>query len=125
MATGDVRTLTVLYDLNGERFREWAPAMATLEAIRWPDSPVKGPVTVVWVAKFMKDHAGTPTAWHSKWLTMVRMQATDPAVMSHDAFCRQLELMVCFDQLNSGALSAAEFAARQIQLIEEKHRDKV
>ena len=32
--------------------------------------------------------------------------------------------MICFDQLQVGSLAAAEFCARQIQLVEEKYRDR-
>ena len=124
-ATGDIRILSVLYDVTGERFRRFADAVQHLEAISFADSPVKGPVTIVWCCRFMRDHGGSPTGWHTKWLSLTRMQANDSYVILHDHFSKVLEMMVVYDQLQVGALAAAEYVVRQIQMIEEKYKDKV
>ena len=40
-------------------------------------------------------------------------------------FRKLLEIMVCYDQLNVGALASAELAGRQIQMIEERWKENV
>eukprot|EP00969_Alexandrium_andersonii_P075638 3334806-Alexandrium_andersonii.AAC.1 len=72
----------------GERFRDFGSAVQFLEEIAWPDTPVKGPATVLWVCRFMKQHGGTPTGWHSRWVQLCRLQASDSGVSAHEAFCR-------------------------------------
>ena len=125
VVTGDVRTLSVVYDATGERFRDFGESIQHLETVVWPDTPVKGPATVLWVLKFMKTYGGTPTGWHQRWMTATRLQPTDAGVSLHESFSRMLELMICFDQLSVGALASAEFAVRQIQMVEEKWKEKI
>ena len=43
----------------------------------------------------------------------------------HDAARRSLELFCCHDQLQVGALAGCEFLARQVQLVEEKWKDRI
>eukprot|EP00973_Karenia_brevis_P040046 5530179-Karenia_brevis.AAC.1 len=43
----------------------------------------------------------------------------------HESMCQLLELMVCYDQLDAGALACAEVAARQIQYAEEKWKERI
>jgi len=122
--TDDVRVLSVLYDSTGERFRNFADSIQYLEVIKWSDTPVKGPSTVLWCCRFMKINGGSPCSWHSRWQSIAKVQNSEPGVQAHDAFCRTLEIMVCFDQLAVGALASAEYVCRQIQLVEEKYKEK-
>ena len=63
-------------------------------------------------------------AWHQKWLTLSRLNNNDATVVAHEAWCKALEIMITYDQLSAGALASAEFIGRQIQILEDKHRDK-
>ena len=117
--------LSVLYDSTGERFRDFGAAVQYLEGIDWPDSPVRGPGTVLWVARFMKMHGGSPTGWHQRWVSITKLQQTDSGVALHEHFCKTFEIMVSFDQLAVGALASAEYCVRQIQMVEERWRDRV
>lgn len=125
LRTHDIRVLSVLYDNNGERFREYGDAIQFLDEVVWPDSPVKGPSTVLWCLKFMKTYGGTPLGWHTKWKGLARLQDSDAGVNLHEASCRTLEVMVCFDQLNVAALAASEVLCRNLQLVEERWKEKV
>ena len=124
MDTGDVRVLSVLYNNLGERHREYGEALQFMDEATWPDSPIKGPQTCLWALRFMKTHGGTPVGWHQKWRSLCRLQESDGGVSMHESFCRTLELLVTFDQLNPAALAAGEYCARQIQLIEERWKDR-
>ena len=44
--------------------------------------------------------------------------------LQHEAYCRAVELMVTFDQLSVGSLASAEFLCRQIQMQEERWRER-
>ena len=43
--------------------------------------------------------------------------------LAHDSACRILHTMICYDQLDASENASAEIVARQVQMIEEKHRD--
>ena len=116
--------LSVLYDTTGERFRNFAESVQYLEIVKWPDSPVKGPVAVLWCCRFMKINGGSPSAWHHRWQSLAKVQSSEPGVQAHGAFCRTLEIMLCFDQFSLGSLASAGYVCRQIQLVEEKHKEK-
>ena len=120
----DVRVMTVNYEQSGERFRSFAVGVTLLEEARWPDSPVKGPPTVIWCCKFMLANGGTPTGWHQKWTTICKLQHTDAGVSTHEMCCRLLEIMLCFDQLQAGSLASAEFIVRQIQTQEQRWKER-
>ena len=62
----DVRVLPVRYVVAGQRYREFAEVVPLIEDICWPDTPVNGPSTFRWVCRFIKEHGGTPTGWHTK-----------------------------------------------------------
>ena len=124
MSSGDVRIMSVKYDVVGERYREFSEAFPLLETVTWADSPVNGPSTIFWVCRFIKDHGGTPSGWHSKWMFLTKPQPTDAGVHVHEIGYKTLEIMISFDQLQVGSFAAAEFCARQIQSVEEKYRDR-
>ena len=44
--------------------------------------------------------------------------------MLHETCCRILEILITFDQVQVPNLAAAAITARQIQLCEERYRDK-
>ena len=123
-AAVDARTLPVLYDMRGLRFRSFNSAMEQVSQDPWPDWPVKGPRTVLWCLQFMAANGGSPTAWHSKWQAEQKLDAAHPNVISHDTCARALESMCCYDQVNPANLAAAELIARHLQLCEEREKDR-
>lgn len=121
----DMRVLGVMYGQQGQRFRSSADAIVILEEIASPDSPVKGPCTVLWVCRFIRENAGTPTQCHIRWTSLAKLQPTDGGVALHKVACRALEIAVCYDQLNVGALATIEYLARQLQTQEQRWRDRI
>ena len=124
-AAPDVRVLPVRYDVTGQRYRQFAEVVPLIEGIRWPDSPVNGPATFRWFCRFIKEHGGSPMGWHTKWVGICKLQVTGAGIALHKAACRMIELLLCYDQCRGGALATGEFVARQIQLTEEKWRDRM
>ena len=75
----------------------------------------------MWCLEHMKRNAGGPMSWHSKWKAEAKLTDADDACKQHELMCRQLEFAVTYDQLNGGECVVLELAARQIQLIEDRH----
>jgi hypothetical protein len=121
---GDLRTLPVQYDADGRRYREFRSAVEIMDHDTFSDFPIKGPATMEWVLKFMKENGPTPTAWHTKWKSEGKLQNSDPGVEMHQVGCQILQHFACFDQLNLPQLAGAELLVRQIQMAEERHKDR-
>ena len=45
--------------------------------------------------------------------------------MEHDSWCRVLEAVIVYDQLDTTNLASAELVVRAIQRLEEKHKHKI
>lgn len=54
----------------------------------------------------------------------MRLSAADVGVGLHEACCLTLEAMCSYDQLNCANLAAAEHAARQAQLTDERWKER-
>ena len=123
--TSDARVLTVEYDQQGQRFRNFRDAVNISEEVKWPDWPIPGKITtVLWCLRFMLNRAGSPTMWHQTFITLGKLNPNDHQIAFHDALCRILETSVCYDQLNCPCLAGLELICRQIQCIEERYKDK-
>ena len=114
----DARVLPVEYDATGNRFRSFREAVTGLTDTQWPDWPNAGPQTAVWVVRFMLEKAGSPTAWHAQWKANGRLDENEAWVSVHGSLCKTVEVMVCYDQLDVGALGGVELIVRHIQTIE-------
>ena len=56
---------------------------------------------------------------------LTRLQNTDAGVMAHETACNTLETMICYDQLDVSNIASAELMAREVQIVEEKWKDKI
>ena len=61
--TDEVRTLSVIYDEQGERFRLWREVVNALQTDTFDDWPVEGPRTVLWLMKVFSKAGLTPSKW--------------------------------------------------------------
>ncbi|CAK0908097.1 unnamed protein product, partial [Prorocentrum cordatum] len=124
-APADARIQPVTHDLQGQRHADYRSAVMNMTEGAFPDWPVRGPRTALWVLKFMEAHGGTSLVRHSRWLSETRLQGHEPGVDEHERACRTLERMVIYDQLNVANLASGEMLARSVQLQEERYRDRV
>ncbi|CAK0880538.1 unnamed protein product, partial [Prorocentrum cordatum] len=120
----DARTLPVVYDMVGNRRREFRDAVLACREDQWEGWPVRAPRTTHWALRCTVDHGGTPTGMHSRWRSEARLREHEPGVQEHDRACRALEELLCFDQCNGANLAAAELLARAIQVQQERCRDR-
>jgi hypothetical protein len=121
----DIRVMTVRYDVAGDRYREFRECCQLIEQYTFPDCPVKGPSTVAWCCRFMLENGGTPSQWHARWKSLCKLQDSDAGVALHDVGCRAIEILMTYDQCQIGCLATGEFLARQVQMSEERWKDRV
>ena len=114
-----------MYDINGKRHRSFASAVALLATISWADWPVPGPRTVHWVAVFMLENGGSALGHHVQWRSLIQLALDDIIVSTHLEFSKIFETALCYDQLEISNLASLELVARQLQLCEERHRDRI
>ena len=67
-------------------------------------------------------HGGTPTGWHTKWVSDQRLDPVHPNVLTHETMCRAVEALGCYDQSNAPNMASAELMMRQVGLCEERER---
>jgi len=120
----DCRTLAVRFDRTCKRHREFRAFIEQISQDDWEDWPIQGPRTTAWVLQFMLEHGGTPRGWHRRWMAEPRLSQVDKGVDVHELACIALEALCCYDQINAPNLASAEHLCRQLQLVEERYKDR-
>ena len=120
----DIRTMPARYDGNGMRYSEYRSAVEIMDTVVSPDFLVAGLRTVWWCCKFMLEHGGTPRGWHARRKADRSLQAHDQDVSVHEMCWITLERGICCDQVNAANLSCMELVVRQLQVVEEKWKDR-
>ncbi|CAK0838131.1 unnamed protein product [Prorocentrum cordatum] len=118
----DVRVHPVALDVQGNRRRMFRDAIMLMREDAWPDWPIRGPRTVMWVLRFIEQNGGTPMGRHMRFRTEAKLSASDVGVDEHERACRMLEQMVMYDQLMVTNLACAESLCRVIQVQEGRYR---
>lgn len=121
----DARKLSVLFDEQGRRHRCFQSSMERCKEDSWSDWPVRDPRTAAWTLRFIESVHRTPTNHHTTWRSLCRLGPHDAGVSEHKTICRALEAAACYDQCNIFNSGAVEVLIRKLQLIEEKHRDRL
>ena len=110
---------------ENRRYREYRDAVGQCSQVAFDDFVVKGPRTCLWVVKHMMESGGTPVGHHQRWRVNCKLQVHDSGVAEHETYCKVLQTMLTYDQLDFSNLASAEVIARQIRLIEERHENKL
>ena len=73
------------------------------------------------------EHGGTPMGHHVAWKASLGASVgpDDPIVHMHAEFSKLMQTMCTYDQLDGANLACGELVARQLQLCEEKYKDKI
>jgi len=122
---GDARIFAVVRDLRGVRRADFRVMVAQMVELPWPDWPVRGPRTLLWVLQYMAQRSGTPTAHHQRWLAETGLDPESPGVDIHQMGCIVLESAVTYDQEHATNLAHLELVARSVQVEEERYRQLV
>ena len=122
---GDARIFAVVRDLRGVRRADFRLMVAQMVELPWPDWPVRGPRTLLWVLQYMSQRSGTPTAHHQRWMAETGLDPGSPGVDIHQMGCMVLESAVTYDQEHATNLAHLELVARSVQVEEERYRQLV
>ena len=89
------------------------------------DFVIRGPRTAAWVMRFLCENGGTPLARHTRFRADARLSATDPGVALHETMRKMLQVATTYDQQDCTNLGVVELICREIQMLEEKHTEKL
>ena len=73
----DVRTLRVVYDSQGERFRDCRQTAQDSTSPRFADWPHSGPPSLLCCLKHFCKHGGEPKSWFQTWLRRHSLDGRD------------------------------------------------
>jgi len=124
---GDLRTIATAYDTLGQRHREFRDSVQLMRPTAFPDCPVLGPSTYHWVANYQVENGGSPLGHHLAWKGALGASVSpdDPIVTMHYEFSKIMQVAQSYDQLDGSNLASLELVARQLQLCEERCKDKL
>ncbi|CAK0808748.1 unnamed protein product, partial [Prorocentrum cordatum] len=124
---GDLRTLPTAHDRQGQRRREYRDSVQLLRPTASPDGPVPGPTADRWVATYQVEKGGSPLGHHLAWKAGlgVGVPPDDPIVSVHFEYSKIVQVAQPHDQIDGSNLARLELAARQLQLCEERCKDKL
>ena len=83
------------------------------------DFPLTGDRTVSWLCGYARQHGGTFSGRHTKWLLEQKIGKDAAGAHIHDLLGLSLELAVCYDQVDASNLACLEVVSRAYQLVEE------
>jgi len=124
LADRDARVLPVVRSALGVRHRTFKEAVEAMSETAYPDWPLSGPRTVLWVLAFIAEHYSTPEHRHSRFITDGKLAYSDAGVTAHQVIMKLLYLAAVVDQVNLGEMSWAELAGRHAQMVELKYKSK-
>ena len=119
----ELRVLPVQYDEQGERFRTWREVVAQQQTDLFPDWPIDGPRTVLWLLRSFARVGLTPTSWVEKFLLSAKWSDTDRSIHELRSLAVYIEAAGSYDQLNLASLASFEHMSRRWQVIMEAHAE--
>ena len=120
----DVRIMPVLFDSADERWRTVQECVPDLEEVDFDDFPLQGPRTICHDVRQLRRLGMDFVQHHESWLKKSGVRSSDRSVYEHASLCRALNYMMCYDQLNVGALASSEAMNRRRTLIEHAHQGR-
>ena len=89
------------------------------------DWPISGPLTVLWLLKFVLSYCGSFVVFHARWLQDVRLEPNSAGVSEHAALCKMLEFFINYDQFDPVRSAGIELMCRRLQIIHERWKHKL
>lgn len=78
-----MRTLAVRFDASGRRFRDFADCLALGSEEAFEDWPFDGPRTFRVYVDLIRSRAGTPSSYHTKWLTEMQLDKRSSEALTY------------------------------------------
>ena len=117
----DMRVLTVMYNSQGARQRDWRSAVDAMQEDSFADWPLSGPRSMLWLMNFFTQVGLGPTLWLERHLQTSGWSPTDRSVHELRVIAEVLEFAAHYDQLNVCSLASFERLGRRWQAILEAH----
>ena len=89
------------------------------------DTPIAGPATAKWLMKFMSVHGGSPSSYHTRWISEARLDYSAGGTAEHHTLCKAMDTFVCVDQIDPSKLAGCELLSRKLQIIHETWKNKL
>jgi len=121
----DARTLPVLKNSAGERFRDVKSVAEVMAQTDLADWPLEGPRTARWWWTEVSRTGMGPASRHQAWKHENKLNEDDHLCTTHEMLSEVVELMGCLDQLDLSNLASAESAIRHLQYVEHEVKKKV
>ena len=74
---GDVRTLWVDYDEQGERYKRWRDVVKECFTPAFDEKPLEGPLSSLHVLKHTERYGGDPRQWLNLWMRSKHIEQND------------------------------------------------
>ena len=121
----DARTLPVLRNSAGERFRDVKGVAEHISEVEFADWPLQGPRTAKWWWTELSRSGLGPVARHTTWKHENNLKDEEALVVAHEMISEFVELLGCVDQCDVPNLAAAEAAIRHLQYTEFEVKKKI
>ena len=116
----DVRTLSVQYNINGERSRSFRDSIGEMRQTEFEDFPIV-PRTALEYVKAVSGVSESCYAQHLAWVSQARIPDGDRSIHENEVLSRILDMAIRYDCLNISNLASMELVVRRKQLIAEAH----
>ena len=120
----DARTLAILRDSAGRRFRTLRSVTEAAEKSEFEDWILSGPRTTLYVVTEIAKQSGGPVQRHTTWKHENKLNDEEHSVVAHEMLSEILELACTYDQVDVSNLASMEALARHMQFIEQKVKKK-
>ena len=121
---GDLRTLPIYFDAQGDRRREFnsAVALLSMDVLPGGNIPLEGPRTALELAKAARSRGHTFVTDLEKWISVTDLHPGDRSLYEAEVLVEALDAFMTIDQVNIANLMGFEILVRRYQLIKEAHR---
>lgn len=119
-AADDLRTMSVKYTANGERFRSFREAVGEMTQTEMADFPYE-PRTCLPYLQAVTTVAESSFAHHLAWLQQAKIPEGARASYEDETLSQILDTAICYDSLAVSNLACFEILVRRKQLIAEAH----
>ena len=120
VAADDIRTMSVKYTANGERFRNFRESVGEMTNTEMPDFPYE-PRTCLSYLQAVQSVSENCYAQHLAWLQQSKIPEGSRASYEDETLAHILDVAISFDCLCVTNLASFELLVRRRQLIAEAH----
>eukprot|EP00438_Fugacium_kawagutii_P019085 Skav234713 [mRNA] locus=scaffold634:71989:73248:+ [translate_table: standard] len=119
-AAADVRTLSIKYNGNGDRYREFRSSLDDMRLVEFEDFPLE-PRTTLDYLRAVSELSESCYGQHLNWVQNSKIPEGDRSVHENETISRAIDLAVRYDCLNLANLASFELLVRRKQLIADAH----